>query len=148
MRLTAAGRTLELPLATATPLPVSSADGWVPVGSSVATSRRLLEEVVEGRARDAPLAPNLLALEITGVEARQHIGLGHAERRRRVRRTQKLRKAGRRCRNRSRRRRGWRGLQSTPPAWFIISFAIAKPTAISAPTPPTLEPPFAMPCAN
>ena len=41
----------------------------------------------------------------------------------------------------------WVPCASTPPVWFIISLAIAKPTAISAPMPPTFEPPAAIPCA-
>ena len=69
-----------------------------PTGRSAAARRRpershvragYFEEVGERRARDAPLRADLLALEIAGLEARDDVGFGDAERLRRVRRAER-----------------------------------------------------------
>ena len=63
-------------------------------GGSVTSGRRYLQELGERALRDAPLRADALALQIARFEAGDHVGLGHAERLRRIGGAERLGNAG------------------------------------------------------
>ena len=104
-----------------------------------------MQERVERGPGDAPLRPDPAALEIAGLEAREHVRLADAELLGDLRRREELGRPpavvgagtvtpGVAC-------------AAMPPGWFIICCAIAMPIASSAPVPATPLPPWASPCA-